>query len=450
MIEIIFGVVPAFVQLLLAAFNDVVFVIVIDIDRGGTDFDTVGREIAVGDALFERICVDRFPKILVGIDIGFAFGGGGHAELAGGGEIFEDVPPVAVLIGTAAVTLVDDDEVEEIGGILFIERIFPAHESLKNRKIETVAFRNDPAVFSDFLRRQSSHCALVECSEVDQCLIGENVPVGEEEDARQTELSGIGGGAQIPLGLHEFPADLESDEGFAGSGGESEQNPVASGGNGIKNAVDGDFLIVARRLGADPERLQIETIPPEIGIGVSPLPQFFGGREMIDGMFFSRGHIHEVNFVAVSGVGEADVHQLRVFLGLRDAFKDGEFVLLGFDDGEFAPVVGQQVVDLLWFAALDAFHPSGGDDIGGLFGENAGVGIDILAPAGSLEFRVYLFQTGLRFVHASPLITPRQTPWLKSLFSVHRNPRKSCRSEIASAGSQQIVCSAFLRFLFEY
>jgi nitrogenase molybdenum-iron protein alpha/beta subunit len=43
-----------------------------------------------------------------------AFGGGGQAKLYGRGKVFHDTPPVAFIVGTATVTLINDDAVKEV------------------------------------------------------------------------------------------------------------------------------------------------------------------------------------------------------------------------------------------------------------------------------------------------------------------------------------------------
>src|SRR5438445_7392888 len=60
--------------------------------RAGDDaMDTVGREETIVDALPQAIRVERIAEVDVGIAVIFALGGGGHAKLVGGLEIFEDL-----------------------------------------------------------------------------------------------------------------------------------------------------------------------------------------------------------------------------------------------------------------------------------------------------------------------------------------------------------------------
>ena len=74
----------------------------------------VGREKAVFDALLEAVGVNRLAEVG---DVGNVFGFlrcGGHAELNGAVEVFEDFTPGGIVRRTAAMTFVDDDQVEEV------------------------------------------------------------------------------------------------------------------------------------------------------------------------------------------------------------------------------------------------------------------------------------------------------------------------------------------------
>ena len=73
---------------------------------------------AVVDAVFERVDEDGLAEVAVGVDVVFALGCGGEAELDGGREVFEDAAPGAFVVCAAAVAFVDDDEVEEVGRVV--------------------------------------------------------------------------------------------------------------------------------------------------------------------------------------------------------------------------------------------------------------------------------------------------------------------------------------------
>ena len=86
--------------------------------HGGNDpVHPVRGQETVLDALAETVSVDGIAEILIGIDVVMAQGRGGHTQLRGRLKIFEDLPPIAIVAGTAPVAFIDDDQVEEVGGI---------------------------------------------------------------------------------------------------------------------------------------------------------------------------------------------------------------------------------------------------------------------------------------------------------------------------------------------
>ena len=95
----------------LAFFGTVAFDVAIDVDLD----DLVGGEEAIADALFQGVGINRLSEV---IDVGDVFGFfrcRGQADLGGAGEPGEDLAPGRVLGGAAAMALVDDDQVEELG-----------------------------------------------------------------------------------------------------------------------------------------------------------------------------------------------------------------------------------------------------------------------------------------------------------------------------------------------
>ena len=86
-----------------------------------------------------------------------ALGRGGQAKLHGWREVVEDYPTGALVIGTTAMALVDDDKVEKIGRVLAKVRRWlavlgwPAHEGLKDRE-EDAAVLGHPALLLDLVR----------------------------------------------------------------------------------------------------------------------------------------------------------------------------------------------------------------------------------------------------------------------------------------------------------
>ena len=110
---------------------------------------------------------------------------GGQAELHGGREVFQNAAPLAFVIGAAAVAFVDDDEVEEVGRVAFVRLGLPSPVMKVWKMVKnTLAFFGTPP----FLRIVSGSIAGdgvgVEGGKGVVGLIGQDVAVGEEQDAR--------------------------------------------------------------------------------------------------------------------------------------------------------------------------------------------------------------------------------------------------------------------------
>ena len=69
------------------------------------------NEKTIVDAILERIDVDRFAKVAIGIDVFVALGSGCQAQLHCGRKVFQNSAPGAFIIRPAAVTFIDDDQV---------------------------------------------------------------------------------------------------------------------------------------------------------------------------------------------------------------------------------------------------------------------------------------------------------------------------------------------------
>src|ERR1035437_852324 len=88
------------------------------VERGGNLLYAEGRKKAVIDAFTERVDVDWLAEVFVGVRVLLALWRRGQAKLNGGSKVIHDATPVAFIVGTAAVALVDDYEIEEVGRIL--------------------------------------------------------------------------------------------------------------------------------------------------------------------------------------------------------------------------------------------------------------------------------------------------------------------------------------------
>src|SRR5690554_668488 len=78
--------------------------------------DLVGCEESVADALLEGVAVHRCAEVFDVRGVGRFLWGRGQADLRGAGEVLQNLPPRRVLGRATAVTLVNDDEVEELPG----------------------------------------------------------------------------------------------------------------------------------------------------------------------------------------------------------------------------------------------------------------------------------------------------------------------------------------------
>src|SRR5439155_4973828 len=88
---------------------------------GDDAVDAIGREEALVNALAQAVGVNRVAEVEVSVAVLIAQWSGGHAELVGGLEVFEDFAPVGVFLSAAAVAFVHDDEIEEVGREFFVK-----------------------------------------------------------------------------------------------------------------------------------------------------------------------------------------------------------------------------------------------------------------------------------------------------------------------------------------
>ena len=115
-IEILFLVTPA--RLDIALDQRVIRREHIIVQRRRDMLHTERRQKTVVDALAQRIHIHRLTEIGIGVDVVAAFGRRGQAQLHRRCKVFKDAAPTAFVIGAATVTLVDDDEIEKVRGIL--------------------------------------------------------------------------------------------------------------------------------------------------------------------------------------------------------------------------------------------------------------------------------------------------------------------------------------------
>ena len=156
--------------------------------------DAVGGEEAVVDALAQAVGVDRVAEVVVGVAVVLAQRRRGHADLEGGLEVFEDLAPVALVAGAAAVALVDDDQVEEVGRVLAVEAraALVLGDRLVDGEVHLAAL--DGLAACDLPAGVAERGEGLVLRVVDQ-----DVAVGEVEDARPAVLAGA-----VPARVQSF------------------------------------------------------------------------------------------------------------------------------------------------------------------------------------------------------------------------------------------------------
>jgi hypothetical protein len=153
--------------------------------------NAIGSEKAIFNALAKAVGVDGIAEVKVGVAILVAQRSGGHAKLEGGLKVLENFAPGRTVFCAAAMALVDNDEVEEIGGEFFVEAgpVFVLSDRLIGREIEFATIGDSSAFDFDAGIAERSEDFVLR-------IINEESAIGKVENARLS--GGIGFG--IPLG----------------------------------------------------------------------------------------------------------------------------------------------------------------------------------------------------------------------------------------------------------
>ena len=198
----------------------------------------VGREEAVVDALPQAVLVNRVTEVEVGVAVVVAQGRGGHAELKRGLEVFQNGAPRAVVTRAAAVALVHDHEIEEVGwkgpeqpgaSLVLCER-------LVDREVHLAAL-------DDFSGFDLAPGVAERCEDAVLGLVDEDVAISEIEDFGSAVFAGA-----VPAGTPELPAYLERDRSLARAGSHRDEQAASARENALHDAVDRNLLVVALAL----------------------------------------------------------------------------------------------------------------------------------------------------------------------------------------------------------
>ena len=170
------------------------------IRRGYDAVHPVRRQEPIIYPLPQAVCVDRVSEIPIRVFVVLPQWRGCHAKLKCWLEVFEDLTPVAFVACAPTVTLVDDDEIEEIRWV-FVEQTRPPLVSsyrLIRREIHLAAHHR---LALDLVASVAHGCEGLVLR-----IIDEDVAIGEKQDARPPVLS-----SPIPTRTPQHPAYLESD-----------------------------------------------------------------------------------------------------------------------------------------------------------------------------------------------------------------------------------------------
>src|ERR1700733_1896631 len=376
------------------------------VERGGDLLYAERRQEAIVDALLERIDIQRIAEVSVGVRILLSLWRRSQAELNRGSKVFQDSAPVALVIGPAAVALVDNDEVEEI------RRIVPevrrrlsvlrrtAHKRLENRKEDAGILRN-LALLANLLRFDPGQSVLGKGGargEVVVGLVGQGVAVCKKEDARSA--SGFASTlpvVQVPTSAEELPGDLECNRGFTGACGQCQKHAVSTIGNGLQNAADRSLLVETERPCATLVRVgnRGKAVTPRIHLGVRHRPQLIRRGILRRLAFLAGRHVDAVDALAVGGIGVADCHLSGVVLGLRHPFGQRLIPGLSLNDSQLGVAILQNVICLQRIATPPlAFNAARSNHV---LAPNAAT-LD-LTPARRLQRGINVLGSRLGFVH---------------------------------------------------
>ena len=302
--------------------------------------DFVRSEEAVVDTLFQTICINGFAEVR---DIGYLFcflGCSSHTDLRGAVEIFEYPAPTGVLLGAATVTLINDDEVEEIR-LKCTERLFVLITS--QLLIEgQVQFIGAVQLFALDFRHDL--CKRLEV--LLHGLVNEDIAVSKEQDLF------------LATGFPKAVDDLKRSIGLAGTGRHNEEDTILPTGYCINGAVDGDTLIVARglitrlkivRLGDKLLLLRREVLVPNVS-----LPKILRRGKLLKRQLslFPGLHIVFKETIAIRAVHKRNVQHLGVFDGLLHSGSNAVPVIFRLDDSQWnIGLVVEQIVSALSFAS---------------------------------------------------------------------------------------------------
>ena len=201
---------------------------------GDDAVDPIRGQKPVRDPLGQAVLIDRIAEVVVGIDVVLTPRRRGHADLHGGLEPLQDLPPAATFARAAAMALVDDHQIEEVARIVAVQAgaLFVAGDRLVDGEVHVTALDRGAGDLGS---------RVAEWPEIlGHRIVHQHVAVGQEQDLRPARAA-----RAVPARAPQLPAHLEGDRGLAGAGAEGKQDPAASLQQRLGGPVDGDLLVVA-------------------------------------------------------------------------------------------------------------------------------------------------------------------------------------------------------------
>ena len=229
-------------------------------------------EKPIVNALFQTIRIYRFAKIINIGYIGRFLWRCRHANLRRVLEIIEDSAPAAVGLGRPAMTFVDDDEVKKARVKEFAESFFVifSKKLLIQGEIYFIGRNSRPVISGiiDFMN---------DISQGPEVLL--NRLVDKDIAVRQIEY------LLFEPGFAQTIDNLKSRIGLARTRCHNEQDALLPAGNRTESTVDGDLLIIARRIRifGHIERLfnDLDFFLGQMGLLFEPCRQHFLRRKFI-------------------------------------------------------------------------------------------------------------------------------------------------------------------------
>src|SRR3990170_3975467 len=281
------------------------------VHRGDNTVDPVGSQETVVYALPQTVGVHGVSEVLVGVLVVFPERRGCHAKLESGLEVLQYLPPVALVRRAATMTLVDDDKIEEIAGVLAEQAgaAFVAGDGLVGGEVHFAALDGLALYLVTGIGEGGEGLVFG--------IVNENVAVRQVKDSGAAILA-----CAVPAAVPELPAYLEGDQGLAGARCHGEKNARLALEDGLYGPVDGDLLVVAHGgvglVVVGREEAAFDISGDTLGT-LQTVPEVVrrrkGGEVSID----SGEEVVLDDFVAVGGVGEIQREELTVLLRLLEA-----------------------------------------------------------------------------------------------------------------------------------